>query len=97
MLVVMKASAAVPFAARALPALKPNQPNHSRAAPSSTKGTLCGIAARLLVPRRGPTTSAATRALTPAEMWTTVPPAKSRAPILKSHPSADQTQCASGA
>src|SRR5659263_506922 len=31
--VTMKALAASPFAARALPALKPNQPNHSRAPP----------------------------------------------------------------
>ena len=29
-------------AAMALPALKPNQPNHRRPAPSSTNGTLCG-------------------------------------------------------
>src|SRR4029453_8198945 len=29
-------------APRALPALKPNQPNHRRPEPSSTSGTLCG-------------------------------------------------------
>ena len=33
----------MPLAASALPALKPNQPNHSRPAPSRTNGTLCGI------------------------------------------------------
>src|SRR5690348_8517217 len=40
--VVVNASAAMPLAASALPALKPNQPNQSRPAPSSVKGTLCG-------------------------------------------------------
>ncbi len=37
-----KASAAMPLAASALPALKPNQPNQSRPAPSSVNGTLWG-------------------------------------------------------
>src|SRR5215213_209157 len=41
-MVVVKASAAIGFAPRALPALKPNHPNHSRPAPRSVKGTLCG-------------------------------------------------------
>src|ERR1051325_8213707 len=41
-LVVMKACAASPLAASALPALKPNQPNHRRLAPSTVKGRLCG-------------------------------------------------------
>src|SRR5580765_7885365 len=40
--VAVNASAAMPLAARALPALKPNQPNHSTPAPSSVNGTLCG-------------------------------------------------------
>src|SRR3989442_7031297 len=40
--VFTNASAAVPFAASADPALKPNQPNHSRPAPIRTSGTLCG-------------------------------------------------------
>ena len=39
-IVFTKARLAMPFAASALPALKPNQPNHSRPAPSSTNGTL---------------------------------------------------------
>src|SRR5215831_246583 len=40
--VVVKARAATPLAASALPALKPNHPNHSSPAPSSVNGTLCG-------------------------------------------------------
>src|SRR5215468_3550139 len=42
LLVVMKACAARPLAASALPALKPNQPNHSRLAPITVSGRLCG-------------------------------------------------------
>src|SRR5215475_11754239 len=41
--VFTKATAATPFAASALPPLKPNQPNHSKPAPSATKGMLCGV------------------------------------------------------
>src|SRR5262245_14965595 len=41
-IVVTKARPAIGLAARALPALKPNHPNHSRPAPRSTNGTLCG-------------------------------------------------------
>ena len=42
----------MPFAASALPALKPNQPNQSRPAPSSVNGTLCGSSAerRIVAP-----------------------------------------------
>src|SRR5262249_20370736 len=40
--VVTKALAASPLAPRALPALKPNQPNHSSDPPRSVMGTLCG-------------------------------------------------------
>src|SRR5262245_3681590 len=40
------AIAASPFAASALPALKPNQPNHSRPAPMKVKSTLFGFATR---------------------------------------------------
>src|SRR5262245_43548007 len=39
---VTKARPACGLAATALPALKPNQPNQSSPAPSSTNGTLCG-------------------------------------------------------
>src|SRR4029077_12739090 len=41
-LVAVKALAARPLASSALPALKPNQPNHSRAAPITVIGRLCG-------------------------------------------------------
>ena len=41
-LVAMNALAARPFASSALPALNPNQPNHSRAAPITVMGRLCG-------------------------------------------------------
>src|SRR3954471_10713046 len=41
-MVVTKARPAIGLAARALPALNPNHPNHSRPAPSRTNGTLCG-------------------------------------------------------
>ena len=44
-MVVVKASAAEALAASALPALKPNHPNHSSPAPSSVNGTLCGSSA----------------------------------------------------
>ena len=40
--VLTNASAATPSAAKALPALKPNQPNHRSAAPRAMKGTLWG-------------------------------------------------------
>src|SRR5687768_8084943 len=41
-IVVTNARPAIGLAATALPALKPNQPNHSRPEPRSTNGTLCG-------------------------------------------------------
>src|SRR6266851_3370326 len=41
-LVVMKAWAASPLAASALPALNPNHPNHRRLAPITVRGRLCG-------------------------------------------------------
>src|ERR1041384_5291142 len=41
-MVVTNARPAIGLAASALPALKPNQPNHRTPAPSSTSGTLCG-------------------------------------------------------
>src|SRR5690349_11588726 len=41
-LVARKALAASAFASRALPALNPNQPNHSSAAPMTVIGRLCG-------------------------------------------------------
>src|SRR3954464_10878390 len=40
--VLRKTGDAIPLAAGAEPALNPNQPNHNRPQPSSTKGRLCG-------------------------------------------------------
>src|SRR5689334_12669089 len=48
--VLRKMTAALPSTANAEPALKPNQPNHSRPTPSSTKGRLCGRIASDLNP-----------------------------------------------
>src|SRR5205085_1746975 len=84
--VVANARPAIGPAASALPALNPNQPNHSSPAPRSVNGTLCGTIADDPCPVRGPTTSAATSAATPAFTCTTVPPAKSSAPIFASQP-----------
>ena len=94
-LVTMKALAARPPAVTAEPALKPNQPNHSRPAPRTVIGTSCGSMLSPLTWRR-PMSRATTRAETPELMWTTVPPAKSSAPSLNSQPSTDQTQWAIG-
>ena len=94
--VVVNASAADGLAASALPALKPNQPNQSSPAPSSVNGTLCGRNAWRAKSLRGPSTSAATSAATPAFTCTTVPPAKSSAPSVASQPP-PHTQCATGA
>ena len=43
----MKASAAMPLASSAEPALKPNQPTHSSAAPIMVIVRLCGVIASL--------------------------------------------------
>ena len=53
-------------------------------------GALCGYLRRL------PTMSAQTSAEAPAVRCTTVPPAKSSAPILRSQPPSAHTQCATG-
>src|SRR5438132_996453 len=91
-LVFVNASAARPLAARAEPALKPNQPNHRSPAPKSTSGTLCGTIGTRLKSLRDPSMRAATSAETPALMCTTVPPAKSSAPSFCSHPPADHSK-----
>src|SRR3954462_1842371 len=64
--VLTKAAAATPLAARALPPLKPNQPNQSRPVPSATKATLCGASFSLGANRRLPTTKTDARAAIPA-------------------------------
>ena len=95
MCVVSMAMPAEPFAASALPALKPNQPTHSIPAPATVSGRLCGAMAVSGNPRRRPSTSAHTSAATPALMCTTMPPAKSMTPSFASQPP-PHTQCASG-
>ena len=45
--VFTNAKAALPFASRAEPALKPNQPNHKSEAPIITNTRLCGFMASL--------------------------------------------------
>ncbi len=69
-----------PPEATAEPALKPNQPTHSSEAPIRLRIRLCGAMLSTPYPFRLPTTRQATRPATPALMWTTVPPAKSRTP-----------------
>src|SRR5262249_15528450 len=78
--VVRKASAALPLASSAEPALEPNQPNHRSDAPTMVSVRLCGAIGSRPKPTRRPRTKAPTRPATPALMCTTVPPAKSSAP-----------------
>ena len=78
--VATKALEALPSAAKALPALKPNQPTHNRAAPMVVYVKLCGGIASEPNPSRRPTNSAQIKAETPELICTTVPPAKSSAP-----------------
>jgi len=91
-------------AASAEPPLNAYQPAHSRPAPSSVSGTLCGL--RLPNQTDLPSTIATASAAAPALMCTAVPPAKSRAPSLLAiqpptefsvtTPSKANTQCAAG-
>jgi hypothetical protein len=55
-----------------------------------------GVLVAQASPFRLPTTSAAASAETPADMWTTKPPAKSMDPKPLSQPSGVHTQCAMG-
>src|SRR5919201_4475450 len=73
-------------AAAAEPALNPNQPNHSSAAPSTTSDTLCGSIGILPYPSLRPSMRAITSPDQPDVMWMTVPPAKSKAPRHPPHP-----------
>src|SRR5438067_785471 len=95
-LVAVNALTARPLASSALPALNPNQPTQSSDAPITVIGRLCGCMGWCPKPRRLPIMTAQTSADTPEEMWTTVPPAKSRAPFVFSQPPSPHTQCASG-
>src|SRR5215468_7109736 len=90
--VTTKALTASPFAPRAEPALKPNQPTHNNEAPITVNGKLCGAVGSTPYPSRLPIIRIATRAEIPDLMWTTVPPAKSSPPRLRSQPPVPQTQ-----
>ena len=94
--VAIIAMPALPLAASALPALKPNQPTHNMPAPVTTVVMLWGGIAVVGKPWRGPRTRAQTSAATPAVICTTIPPAKSSTPSLPSQPP-PHTQCATGA
>src|SRR6185436_5170198 len=101
--VVVKALAAMPSEATALPALKPYQPTHSMPVPTMVRVRLCGRKARVPKPRRLPSSRHSTSADQPDDMCTTVPPAKSIALIdaLAFHtpfirPSMPHTMWASG-
>ena len=101
--VVVKADAATPSAAAALPALKPYQPTQSMPVPTTVSVRLCGAKAFVPKPRRLPSMRQSTSADQPEVMWTTVPPAKSIALIFASafhmpfmKPSTPQTMCAMG-
>ena len=75
--VVVNTTAAVWLAPSADPALKPNQPNQSRPAPSMTSVRLCGRIGSLPKPIRRPSTRASASAEAPEQISTAVPPAKS--------------------
>src|SRR4026207_421825 len=75
--VVMKALAATPSAATALPALNPYQPTQSMPVPTMQRTMLCGGIGSLPKPIRLPRNMQRIRADQPEDMWTTVPPAKS--------------------
>src|SRR5262245_18208240 len=81
MVVEVKAAAATPSEATALPALKPYQPTHSMPVPTIVRVRLCGRNARLPKPVRLPRMRQRISADQPDDMWTTVPPAKSIALI----------------
>src|SRR4051794_32749412 len=95
--VFANASPARPLAENAEPALNPNQPTHNRAAPVIVSARLCGKIGSVPYPLRSPSMITHARPVTPALMWTTVPPAKSNIPSEASQPSGDHTQCAIGA
>src|SRR5215471_1073871 len=94
--VATNALVAKPPALSAEPALNPNQPTHNMDAPITAKGRLCGGVATFPNPTRLPMIRTATRAEIPELMWTTVPPAKSSAPMVRNQPPVPQTQCARG-
>src|SRR5262249_11281175 len=82
--VTTNAMDASPLAPNALPALKPNQPNHRRDAPMTVRVRLWGGVTALGYPRRRPTRMAATSAETPELMWTAA--GRTRGPRSPSFP-----------
>src|SRR6266446_6470877 len=66
--VAIKALAAIPSAATALPALKPYQPTHSIPVPIIQRAMLCGGIGSFLNPKRGPTIKQRIKALQPEVM-----------------------------
>src|SRR5215475_1531458 len=94
--VLTNAMAVIRSAVSSEPALKPNQPNHSRPAPSATIGTLCGLTFSFGQPVRRPSTMASASAADPALMCTAVPPAKSSACSFAPMNPPPQIQCATG-
>ena len=104
--VFINASAAMPLAPSAEPALKPNQPNHNNPAPSNTSGNECGRIASFRQPTLRPRTMASANPAAPALMCTAVPPAKSSTPLAARKPAPviesptlfpnANTQCATG-
>ena len=68
MVVVVKAFAATPSAAQALPALKPYQPTQSIAVPMKVSTMLCGAKFSLPKPRRLPRIKQRTSADQPEDM-----------------------------
>ena len=93
--VFRKATAAMPSADSAEPALKPNQPKNRMPVPSIVIVRLCGGIGVDGHPWRLPSSRITASAAAPAFMWTTAPPAKSRAPRSASQPPA-KTQWAMG-
>ena len=91
-LVFKKAFTAIELAANEDPALNPNQPSQSMAAPNRTNGTFAGFPDALRRPRN----MAPAKAATPEEACTTIPPAKSNTPICRRNPSGCHVQCARG-
>src|SRR5579884_3659603 len=85
-LVLTNATAATPVAASALPPLKPNHPNQSSPVPRATKGRLCGSVFSSALSLRFPTMKTEASAAMPADRCTTMPPAKSTAPMVARNP-----------
>src|SRR5579863_3509259 len=91
--VLRKAEAVTASTRSSDPALKPYQPNHRRPVPRAINGTLCGL---LTITLRRPTKNTDASAAKPAELWTTMPPAKSSTPHLANRPSALQIMWTKG-